>query len=145
MNKPSLSIASLQQAMVLNDNRAVYRSRFLLDQDLSIGHYSSLSTVDLVLTENTAYLADQNEGLLIIDVSNPYQPALTGSLPMFGTPWKLSVNQAIACVADGTAGVMTNKALMDSQSASHPKIKPLSSIRSHRTRADALSKHSYPG
>ncbi len=36
LNRPTEAIAALQTAMALNDNRAVYRSRFLLDQDLSM-------------------------------------------------------------------------------------------------------------
>lgn len=35
MNRPTEAIRALQKAIQLNDNRAIYRSRFLLDQDLS--------------------------------------------------------------------------------------------------------------
>ncbi|MBF0627146.1 MAG: tetratricopeptide repeat protein [Magnetococcales bacterium] len=36
LNQPSQAIRTLQQAMALNDNQAVYRSRFLLDGDLAV-------------------------------------------------------------------------------------------------------------
>lgn len=42
MNQPVSAVASLHQALALNDNRGVYRSRFLLDQDLAVknvNHY----------------------------------------------------------------------------------------------------------
>ena len=35
LNRPVEALQDLQQSIVLNDNRAVYRSRFLLDQDLA--------------------------------------------------------------------------------------------------------------
>ncbi|MDO9262753.1 MAG: hypothetical protein Q7U02_02225 [Desulfosalsimonadaceae bacterium] len=36
MNRPVEALASLHRAIALNDNRGVYRSRFLLDQDLAV-------------------------------------------------------------------------------------------------------------
>ncbi|MEO5331394.1 MAG: tetratricopeptide repeat protein [Magnetococcus sp. YQC-5] len=36
LNKPTEAIQTINQAIVLNDNRAVYRSRFLLDGDLAV-------------------------------------------------------------------------------------------------------------
>jgi tetratricopeptide (TPR) repeat protein len=36
MNRPVEAVAALHQAISLNDNRGVYRSRFLLDQDLAV-------------------------------------------------------------------------------------------------------------
>lgn len=36
LNRPGEAIRSFQKAVSLNDNRAVYRSRFLLDQDLAV-------------------------------------------------------------------------------------------------------------
>ena len=36
LNRPTEAIESINRAMALNDNRAVYRSRFLLDQDLAV-------------------------------------------------------------------------------------------------------------
>ncbi len=36
LNRPAEAIRSFQKAVALNDNRAVYRSRFLLDQDLAV-------------------------------------------------------------------------------------------------------------
>ena len=36
MNRPTEAISSLNKAVQMNDNRAVYRSRFLLDQDLAV-------------------------------------------------------------------------------------------------------------
>ncbi|MFC1588797.1 tetratricopeptide repeat protein [Pseudomonadota bacterium] len=36
LNRPGESIEALNKAVELNDNRAVYRSRFLLDQDLAV-------------------------------------------------------------------------------------------------------------
>ena len=35
-NRPTEAVQALQRAIALNDNRAVYRSRFLLDQDLAV-------------------------------------------------------------------------------------------------------------
>ena len=56
-NRPVEALQSLQQAIELNDNRAVYRSRLLLDQDLasrsaSLGRvYSDLGFQNLALVE----------------------------------------------------------------------------------------------
>ncbi len=56
-NRPVEALESLQQAIELNDNRAVYRSRLLLDSDLaarsaSLGRvYSDLGFEDLALVE----------------------------------------------------------------------------------------------
>ena len=49
LNRPTEAIASMNSAIDLNDNRAIYRSRFLLDQDLAVKNvdlsilYSQLS------------------------------------------------------------------------------------------------------
>jgi tetratricopeptide (TPR) repeat protein len=56
-NRPVEALRDLQQAITLNDNRAVYRSRFLLDQDLaarsaSLGRiYRDLGFEQLALVE----------------------------------------------------------------------------------------------
>lgn len=38
LNRPTEAIGELNRAIALNDNRAVYRSRFLLDRDLAVGN-----------------------------------------------------------------------------------------------------------
>jgi tetratricopeptide (TPR) repeat protein len=61
-NRPVEGLGSLQKAIELNDNRAVYRSRLLLDQDLaarsaSLGRvYSDLGFQDLALVEGWSSL-----------------------------------------------------------------------------------------
>jgi len=43
-NQPNAAVGDLENSQALNDNRAVYRSRFLLDQDLAVGS-SSLARI----------------------------------------------------------------------------------------------------
>ncbi len=52
LNRPVEAVAALNQAVRLNDNRAVYRSRFLLDQDLAVKNIDqSIVFQDLGLSE----------------------------------------------------------------------------------------------
>jgi hypothetical protein len=57
INQPGEALRDLQESISLNDNRAIYRSRFLLDSDLaarssSLGRiYSDLGFQQLALVE----------------------------------------------------------------------------------------------
>ena len=64
-NRPVEALHDLQQSIILNDNRAVYRSRFLLDDDLaarsaSLGRiYQDLGFQQLALAEGWKSVASQ--------------------------------------------------------------------------------------
>ena len=69
MNRPVEALQDLQKSIELNDNRAVYRSRLLLDEDLAarsatLGRiYTDLGFQQLALVEGWKSLNDRSKKL----------------------------------------------------------------------------------
>ncbi len=71
-----------------------------------IGDYDTPGSVSSVfVTNNIAYIAEEDWGLHIIDVSNPQNPALLGSYDTPGNAQSVCVSNNIAYVADGGSGL----------------------------------------
>lgn len=72
-----------------------------------LGHYASAGTASAVcVVGNVAYLADQDNGLVCLDVRDPSQPRLLGqntNLKAYG----VTVHGGVAYVADNDAGLVT--------------------------------------
>ena len=51
------------------------------------------------------YFADNDEGLHIIDVSDPSAPAILSTVDTPGTAWKVAVSNGVAYIADGESGL----------------------------------------
>ena len=66
LNRSGEAIESLNQAIALNDNRAVYRSRFLLDQDLAVRN------VDLSILYNQLGLTRIAEKKAVAAIKSDY-------------------------------------------------------------------------
>ena len=82
LNRPTESIKALNRAIALNDNRAVYRSQFLLDRDLAV------KNVDLSILYNQLGLAAWAKNKALSSVKQDYANAsghlfLAGALSEF--------------------------------------------------------------
>ncbi|MDH5711198.1 MAG: FecR domain-containing protein [Gammaproteobacteria bacterium] len=66
LNRPGEAIEALNKAVALNDNRAVYRSRFLLDQDLAVRN------VDLSILYNQLGLSRTAERKAVAAIKSDY-------------------------------------------------------------------------
>jgi len=67
LNYPGKAVAALNHAISLNDNRAVYRSRFLLDQDLAV------KNVNLSIIFNQLGLADWARSKSLDSIKKDYR------------------------------------------------------------------------
>ncbi|MBE0500456.1 MAG: beta-propeller domain-containing protein, partial [Desulfuromonadales bacterium] len=65
-----------------------------------------------------AYLANSYSGLQIVDISDPLQLRLRGSLPDIGTAWDLVVQDSVLYLASAQSGLY----LIDIRSAENPSI-----------------------
>jgi len=63
------------------------------------------SAHDVEVHGTTAYVAADNGGLIVLDVSNPAHPATLGHFPSEGHARGVAVSGGIACLADGAAGL----------------------------------------
>ena len=64
-----------------------------------VGGYFSVDAVRIVeVQDNIAYVLDVEEGLLLIDISDPANTVLLGSYQNISSPWDLAVSDEIACV-----------------------------------------------
>lgn len=66
LNRPTEAIHALNKAISLNDNRAVYRSRFLLDKDLAV------KNVDLSILYNRLGLTDWAKSKALSSIKEDY-------------------------------------------------------------------------
>jgi Tfp pilus assembly protein FimT len=66
---------------------------------------TSGSAENVTVVGNYAYVADQNSGLQIIDISNPINPTLTGTYDTPGIAFGVAVVDNYAYVADQAAGL----------------------------------------
>jgi hypothetical protein len=63
------------------------------------GGYFSIDAVRIVeVQDNIAYVLDVEEGLLLIDISDPANTVLLGSYQNINSPWDLAVSDEIVCV-----------------------------------------------
>jgi hypothetical protein len=60
---------------------------------------------DVVVSGNHAYIADGRNGIAVIDISNPYHPAILGHAPNTGNGLAITLNGNHAYIADGQTGV----------------------------------------
>lgn len=60
---------------------------------------------DVVVTGNTAYVADQVDGLQVIDISDPANPALLGSFNTSGFALGIAVAGNLVYIADSSSGL----------------------------------------
>jgi hypothetical protein len=60
---------------------------------------------DLLIEGNRAYLAAGRAGIVMLDVDDPDQPAIAGSLDLPGYAWSVSEENGLAVVALGRSGV----------------------------------------
>jgi len=71
-----------------------------------IGSYdTNWPAIDVVILNNYAYVADYDDGLLIIDVSNPANPFLTGSWNSDNYSMGVAISGYYAFVADQSRGL----------------------------------------
>jgi hypothetical protein len=66
---------------------------------------------------NYAYLADENDGLQVIDVSNPASPQRAGGYDTGGIAWNLATRDSLVYLADLNAGLV----VIDVTKPSEPK------------------------
>jgi tetratricopeptide (TPR) repeat protein len=83
LNRPTEAVEALNRAIELNDNRAVYRSRFLLDRDLAV------KNVDQTIIFQELGLSDWSRSKALASVKTDYQNSaghtfLAGSLLSMG-------------------------------------------------------------
>lgn len=98
------------------------------DAGLLISGFGSYNTSgyasDLYVSGNTAYVADNIGGLVIIDVSNPSSPQLLGSYVTSGEVSSVVVTSTVAFIADSVDGLMA----IDVKNPSSPQF-----LNSHKT------------
>ncbi|MBI3869663.1 MAG: TonB-dependent receptor [Verrucomicrobia bacterium] len=95
-NRLNQAVRDLQRSQALNDNRAIYRSRFLLDQDLAVrganlaGAYESVGLRDVALAEAGRSIASDyanySAHLFLADTYNLLRDP-HGILLRYETPW----------------------------------------------------------
>ena len=59
----------------------------------------------VTVVDQTAYVADEDSGLQLVDVSNPQNPVAIGSVDTPGWAWGVAVEGQTAYVADGNSGL----------------------------------------
>ncbi|MDM8553159.1 tetratricopeptide repeat protein [Desulfococcaceae bacterium HSG7] len=77
LNRPTEALEALNQAVELNDNRAVYRSRFMLDRDLAV------KNVDQAVIYNQLGLADWAKNKALASVKKDFNNS-TGHIFLSG-------------------------------------------------------------
>ncbi|AKB28435.1 hypothetical protein MSSIT_1716 [Methanosarcina siciliae T4/M] len=70
-----------------------------------VGHLAG-NVCGVAVSGNYVYVADYNNGLVIVDISNPYSPSIKGSYSTAGNSEGVSVSGNYACVADGYNGLV---------------------------------------
>ncbi len=73
---------------------------------------------DIAIDGTTAYVADGDSGLKMIDISNPAAPVLLGSIDTPGTAEGIVVSGTTAFVADGASGIQ----VIDVSNPSSPSL-----------------------
>ena len=75
-----------------------------------VGSYAAPASFALgvALAGDTAFVADAQLGLLVIDVSNPAAPVLLRVLPTANTATDVEITDGRAYVSDGVSGVHTS-------------------------------------
>ena len=73
---------------------------------------------DVCATDERAYVCDQTEGIVIIDITQPAQSSLIGEIKTGGSNYALMIQDNIAFVANGGNGVQC----IDISQADNPKV-----------------------
>ncbi|MGD9732351.1 MAG: C13 family peptidase [Desulfamplus sp.] len=97
--KGGLQVVDITQA----DNPVIIGS-----VDTPDGQFNPLlpdGAMNITIVGNKAYLANGSSGLFIIDITNPYEPAILGSVDTPGRAWGVAVQDGIAYVADHDSGL----------------------------------------
>ncbi|MBK9356331.1 MAG: hypothetical protein IPN08_02910 [Bacteroidales bacterium] len=82
---------------------------FNLDAPAVLTRISDFRTLhdsrDIQVAGNFAYIADGRNGLVVVDISDPVKPLITGQVPNSGNGLGLALNNNYAYIADGQNGI----------------------------------------
>lgn len=116
-NQPNAAVADLETSQALNDNRAVYRSRFLLDEDRAVGSsslariYQDAGLKQVSVNEATRAVtydyADYSAHLFLADSYNALRDPSLFNL-RYETAWFNELLLANALAPSGTRAISQN-------------------------------------